>query len=104
MEEITLTEELAAIEILKRTTDLSPRFEIHIKLKKILIAPICRITYLVSRSRYLRIIGSIKAIFSTRLKIYHKYRRASRTRQKAGAVGQVCAKTNQTDKDQFVAV
>ena len=104
VEEIaTLTEELAAIEILKRTTDLLLEFsEIHIKLKENLDRTNLQdqLTLGFTIEEYLRIIGSIKAIFSTRLKIYHKYQACEQELVKKQALLDKFARKNksQTDK------
>lgn len=104
VEEIaTLTEELAAIEILKRTTDLLLEFsEIHIKLKENLDRTNLQdqLTLGFTIEEYLRIIGSIKAIFSTRLKIYHKYQTCEQELVKKQALLDKFARKNksQTDK------
>ncbi|CAH2353485.1 vacuolar protein sorting-associated protein 5 [[Candida] railenensis] len=77
VEEISnLTEELSSLEISKKTTDLLAEFsEIHLKLKDNLDRTNLQdqLTLGFTIEEYLRIIGSIKYVFSTRLKIYNKY-------------------------------
>ncbi|OBA24484.1 Vps5-domain-containing protein [Metschnikowia bicuspidata var. bicuspidata NRRL YB-4993] len=77
VEEIAdIVEELAAIEILKTTTDLLSAFaEVHTKLKENLdrVNLQDQLTLGFTIEEYLRIIGSVKYTFETRSKIYQLY-------------------------------
>lgn len=77
MDEISTTvDELASLEILKVTTELLNAFsEVHLKLKENLdrINLQDQLTLGFTIEEYLRIIGSVKFTFETRVKIYQQY-------------------------------
>lgn len=104
VEEISnLSEELSSLEILKRTTDLLGEFsEVHIKLKDNLDRTNLQdqLTLGFTIEEYLRIIGSIKSVFQTRLKIYTKFQNCEQElNKKQIQFEKFCRKNlSQTDK------
>lgn len=90
LDEISLTlDELAAIEILKNTSELLGAFsEVQLKLKENLdrINLQDQLTLGFTIEEYLRIVGSIKFVFATRSKIYQQFHTFNQELQKKQAL------------------